>query len=230
MNRLIVEITKDLKENLDPRYKKGVEQYFKEEVRFLGVRTPIVRSIAQKYFDKSLKKQQLLDLCEELFNQPYNEFATIAFAWTFKIRKSFELSDFERFERWIDKYVNNWAKCDDFCCHTIYYFVENFPEIIPRIKKWAYSKNMWFRRASAVSFVPAKNNLSDIFEIAKILLRDEDDLVQKGYGWMLKSASVFNQEAVFSFVMKNKKDMPRTALRYAIEHMPKDFKEKAMRT
>lgn len=87
------------------------------------------------------------------------------------------------------------------------------------------------RRASAVSLIdPAKKGLflKDIFEISDILFLDKDDLVQKGYGWMLKAASQVHEEMVFKYVMKNKKAMPRTALRYAIEKMPKALKEKAM--
>jgi 3-methyladenine DNA glycosylase AlkD len=57
---------------------------------------------------------------------------------------------------------------------------------------------------------------------------DGDDLVQKGYGWMLKAASQFDQQAVFEYVMSKKAVMPRTALRYAIEKMPDELKKQAM--
>lgn len=92
-------------------------------------------------------------------------------------------------------------------------------------------KNLWTRRAAAVSLIiPARrgNFLKDIFEIADILLLDKEDLAQKGYGWMLKAASQAHQKEVFNFVMKSKAKMPRTALRYAIEKMPKVLREKAM--
>jgi 3-methyladenine DNA glycosylase AlkD len=87
------------------------------------------------------------------------------------------------------------------------------------------------RRASAVSLIiPARNGkfLNDILEIADLLLLDNDDLVQKGYGWMLKAASEANQQEIFEYVIKNKKIMPRTSLRYAIEKMPKKMKAIAM--
>ncbi len=87
------------------------------------------------------------------------------------------------------------------------------------------------RRASAVSLIiPARKGkfMQEIFEIADALLLDEDDLVQKGYGWMLKAASQAHQEQVFNYVIKKKSIMPRTALRYAIEKMPKELKTKAM--
>jgi len=78
--------------------------------------------------------------------------------------------------------------------------------------------------------IPARHGkfLTDIFKIADALLVDKDDLVQKGYGWMLKAASEAHQKDVFDFVMKNKSNMPRTALRYAIEKMPAEFKRQAM--
>lgn len=85
----------------------------------------------------------------------------------------------------------------------------------------------WMRRAAAVSLiVPAKRGkfLDDAFEIADLLLIDSDDIVQKGYGWLLEEASRKHQKEVFDYVMIDKKAMPRTALRYAIELMPEGKK------
>jgi 3-methyladenine DNA glycosylase AlkD len=110
-------------------------------------------------------------------------------------------------------------------------FVEMYPEYLSELKRWAKSTNRWMRRASAVTLIiPAKQGkfLSDIFDIADILLLDKDDLVQKGYGWMLKEASRTHQQEVFDYVVKNKKVMPRTALRYAIEKMPPELRKTAM--
>ena len=107
-----------------------------------------------------------------------------------------------------------------------------FPHRIADLKEWAKSENRWLRRASAVTLIiPAKKGffLEDIFEISDILLEDGDDMVQKGYGWMLKDASITHIDEVFEYVMKNKRRMPRTALRYAIERMPKEMKAEAMK-
>jgi 3-methyladenine DNA glycosylase AlkD len=70
--------------------------------------------------------------------------------------------------------------------------------------------------------------LKEILEIADSLLEDRDDLVQKGYGWMLKEASRLHQKEVFDYVMRKKTAMPRTALRYAIEKMPAELRQRAM--
>jgi 3-methyladenine DNA glycosylase AlkD len=61
------------------------------------------------------------------------------------------------------------------------------------------------------------------------LLIDGDNMVQKGYGWLLKEESRKHQKAVFDYVVKNRSVMPRTALRYAIELMPKELKAEAMK-
>ncbi|MDD4614505.1 MAG: DNA alkylation repair protein, partial [Caldisericia bacterium] len=60
-------------------------------------------------------------------------------------------------------------------------------------------------------------------------LLDTDDMVQKGYGWLLKVASQTHETEVFEYVIKYKSTMPRTALRYAIEKMPPERKQEAMR-
>jgi 3-methyladenine DNA glycosylase AlkD len=148
------------------------------------------------------------------------------------LRKEYELKDFKVFDKWVNTYVSNWALCDTLCNHTVGAFVDMYPQYLRGLKKWAKSKNRWARRAAAVSLIiPARHGkfIKDIFELADILLLDGDDIVQKGYGWMLKAASQAHQKEVFNYVMKNKAVMPRTALRYAIEKMPDKLKYKAMR-
>jgi 3-methyladenine DNA glycosylase AlkD len=110
-------------------------------------------------------------------------------------------------------------------------FLMMYPEKTAEIKRWAQSENRWQRRASAVSLiVPARKGyfINEVFETASLLLHDKDDLVQKGYGWMLKVASKHHPEEVFDFVYRRKDIMPRTALRYAIEKLPAEQKKTAM--
>ena len=89
------------------------------------------------------------------------------------------------------------------------------------------------KRAAAVSLIiPAKKGqfFPEIMQIADRLLLDKDDMVQKGYGWMLKEASKLHQDEVYRYILKHRKDMPRTALRYAIEKMPPELKTEAMKS
>lgn len=242
MKNIIAKIRRELKQNIDPEYKKGAIRYFKEPIKVYGARSKIIHRIAREYTPTLIErpsqkcgigKKQFFALCEELLKSDYHEETIIVFIWTEKLVINFEESDFKMFERWLKNYVNNWAKCDVFCTHTINYFVQNYPAVVPKIKKWTSSKNRWLRRAAAVSFIgsrnfPEKKHLMTIFWMAKKLLKDKDDLVQKGYGWMLKCAAENFQKEIFDFVLKNKREMPRTALRYAIEKMPAKMRKRAM--
>ncbi|MEK7543246.1 MAG: DNA alkylation repair protein [Patescibacteria group bacterium] len=235
MKDIINKIRNDLEKNSDRSYRERIQYSFKEKINFRGVRMPIVVKLATQYFEniKNLEKKEIFTLCEELWQSGYLEESFIACNWSYSIRKQYEQKDFEVIEKWVNKYVSNWASCDTLCNHTIGSFVEMYPSYVSNLKKWAKSKNRWVRRASAVSLIiPARHGkfLTDIFEIANVLLLDQDDLVQKGYGWMLKAASQTHQSQVFDYVVRNKMVMPRTALRYAIEKMPKSLKERAMIT
>ena len=234
---ILKEVREELKTSIEEDYKKNIQRFFKEPLFSYGVRIPIVRKIAKKYVEqiKFLDKKELFDLADELFRSGYNEEATIAIQWVSEILKEFEEDDFKIFESWLKKYINNWMKLDYFCLYIIHPMIDKYPELIEKVKKWSYSENTWVRRASAVSFITikkssyiTKHKLKDIFEVAEALLVDKEDLVQKGYGWMLKATSIHSQKEVFDFVMKHKKIMPRTALRYAIEKMPPSLKKRAM--
>jgi 3-methyladenine DNA glycosylase AlkD len=161
----------------------------------------------------------------------YNEEIAIAFDWVYRIKNQFTKSDFPVFERWLKKYIGNWGTCDDFSTHILGYFLFQYPEFLKRTEVWARLKNRWLRRASAVSLIYSLRRgraPEQVFHIVDILLQDEDDLVQKGYGWMLKEASNIYSQEVFEYVMRNKDKMPRVALRYAIEKMPNEMREQAM--
>lgn len=230
---ILEKIRKELRETSDEKTRQSGQRFFREEVRLYGVKSKTVSDIARQNYvlAKGLGKEEILALCESLWKSGMMEESFIACSWSEKTGPRLIPGDFAILENWVHSYVTNWASCDTLCNHTVGDFIRKYPEYIEELKRWAGSENRWVRRASAVSLIiPARKGmfLEDIFEIADILLMDSDDMVQKGYGWMLKAASQAHQEAVFNYVMKHKAVMPRTALRYAIEKMPPDFRAKAM--
>jgi len=238
MNKVPQSVLRDLNKKVDKKYKEGISRFFAYEVDFIGVRTGNTRAIGKKYFReiKDENKEEIFKLAEELLDTKIMEPSLVGVSWAYQMRNQCTQDDFLRFEKWVKKYVTNWALCDDLGTHVLHHFVATYPKLIPQVKKWTKSKNRWYRRSAAVSFLSyksepefhTKENMKHIFDIATRLLEDEDDLVQKGYGWMLKVAADTHQKEVFDFVMKNKKKMPRTALRYAIEKMPANLKKQAM--
>jgi 3-methyladenine DNA glycosylase AlkD len=233
MTRIIEEIRAGLEAAADEKTQASSTRFFKEEIKLYGVKTAQVTKISKTHFArvKDLRKDEIFALCEELLESGYLEEAGIAANWSYWISKRYEPGDFAVFERWVERYIDNWAKCDTLCNHTVGAFIERYPDHVERLKKWTRSENRWVKRAAAVSLiVPAKKGefLTDIFEITDSLLLDGDDMVQKGYGWLLKEASRQHQVEVFDYVLRNKAVMPRTSLRYAIEKMPQEMRKKAM--
>jgi 3-methyladenine DNA glycosylase AlkD len=233
MDKLINEIRTDLLKNADEKTKQSTIRYFKEKITVYGVTSSRVKKTGRKYWSeiRSLQKKEVYKLFEMMLKNDYSEEAFLVASWLPKFKKQFEKADIKIFKNWVDKYLNNWAKIDTFCNHTIADHLEMFSDDIDEIKSWVKSKNRWMRRAVAVTLIlPARRGeyLKEVFEIADALMTDEDDMVRKGYGWLLKEASRQHQKEVFDYVVRNKKIMPRVALRYAIEKMPENLRKKAM--
>lgn len=236
---MIIQKIKDrLEENSNPekarRMRLHWQKLYQEMPELYGVATPIVRQLSSEFFRQVKKKpkQEILQLCNELLRSGLSEERTIAFDWAFKLRRMYEKSDFQLLETWLMKHVHGWGACDDLCTHALGVFIYQFSEFIQKIREWTRSENRWVRRASAVCLIYSvrrKEHLEDVFETANALLTDKDIMVQKGYGWMLKEASNHYPKGVFEYVMKNRREMPRTALRYAIEKLSPEHRTEAMK-
>lgn len=233
MNDIIDKIRNQLEESIDVKTKEKSQGFFKEKIEYYGVKVPVVNKISKDSFKEieAFDKAEIFRLIEILWQSGKLEESFIACNWTYSLRKNFQPKDFEIFKDWIELYINNWASCDTFCNHSLCEFIQMYPDFLMELKKFTKSKNRWMRRASAVSLIiPARKGifLDTIFEISDNLLLDKDDLVQKGYGWMLKAASELHQQEVFDYVMEKKSIMPRTSLRYAIEKLPVEMRKQAM--
>ncbi|UCH31818.1 MAG: DNA alkylation repair protein [Candidatus Bathyarchaeota archaeon] len=173
----------------------------------------------------------LLEICTEVLKHWTFEYRVIAFDWCYRMKRHYQSEHYPTFESWAKTYLTTWESVDDYCTHTMGYFLYTYPQYASKVKKWVRLDNPWTRRAAAVTFIYGLRRgvfLEHIFDISDALLIDGHKYVQWGYGWMLKEASKHFLAEVFEYVMRNKTTMPRAALRYAIEKMPEDFRAKAM--
>jgi 3-methyladenine DNA glycosylase AlkD len=230
---IIGAVRRELKAAADPKTLASFQRFFKEGVTAYGLKTAAMRRVSERFWKdvKDLPKADIFRLCEVLLGAGYYEEGAVAIGWAQRLEPRYDESDFKVFERWLDTYVHNWAHCDTLCNHPVGALVMNFPVFLADLKQWTNSANLWVRRGAAVSLiVPGRKGLflEDILEIADRLLADGEDLVQKGYGWMLKAAAEAHEDEVFDYVVAHRAEMPRTALRYAIEKMPAERKKAAM--
>jgi 3-methyladenine DNA glycosylase AlkD len=131
---------------------------------------------------------------------------------------------FARFESCVDRYITNWAHCDDLCIHLIAPLIRKESKLVRRLRNWPKSKNRWKKRAAIVSFVPlAKHGLfeKEILQISEQLLADGfDDLVNKANGWTLREFGKYSQPKMLAFLKKHREKIPRVTMRYALERTP----------
>ena len=203
----------------------------------IGVKIPIIRDIGKRYFN-TLKESGIKDIdpvleyCEYLLTQKISELRVIAFQWSFKVQRQYRADHFHVFHRWITEYLSGWGSCDDLCTHSVPYHLMKFPQFVNEYKNLTESENPWARRASAVTFIiPVRKKMffEHVFDISDTLMHDKEDLVLKGYGWLLKEATRHYQDEVYEYVLSHRSDMPRVALRYAIEKLPEEMRKEAMK-
>ena len=194
------------------------------DIRKLSAR--LYRGIKDKAIDN------IFCLCDELLEEHRWELGVIVFDWAYRVRAQYNEDTYEVFYGWLKKYVRGWGDCDDFCTHAFGELLRRYKTLFPKIKEWTKDEDFWVRRASAVILIPAilHKDYEGIIPlmISDLLMADEHDLVQKGYGWMLKSFSQVDMETVTNYLIENHAKMPRTAYRYALEKYDKETRDKLM--
>ena len=196
--------------------------------------TKDIRRLSAKLFRKIKDKQidNVLSLCEELLQQHDWALGVIAFDWAYRVKKQYNDATYAVFFGWLKNYVRGWGDCDDFCTHAFGALLQGKKELFPHILEWTNDEDFWVRRASAVILIPSimRRDYNGIypFQISDALMSDEHDLVQKGYGWMLKCFSQIEPESVKQYLVDKHAVMPRVAFRYALEKYDKETRNELL--
>jgi len=207
-------------------YKTAPGEYGEGD-RFLGGSVPQTRSVAKKYQNLELRE------VEKLFNSPFHEArlcAAIILNLQFKLAKKAHdrkrIFDFYlkqvRAER-----VNNWDIVDVSAPWMGCYLTE-VEDPMPLLIKLSKSKSMWQRRVSIIlTFSLIRDgDLEPTIIISKALLKDDQDLIHKAVGWMLRELGKKDVMLLRRFLADHSHQMPRTMLRYSIEKLPERERKK----
>lgn len=205
---------KEKAEHLQYFFKTSKGEYGEGDV-FLGITVPEQRKIAKRFIDISFNDLQ------KLLDSKFHECRLTALLILVKKYKE----DREKvFNFYIKNFrnINNWDLVDLSSPKIVgdYLFDKNRKLLFNLVK----SKNMWERRIAIVStyYFIKQNDLDDTFKISKLLLKDKEDLIHKAVGWMLREASKRDENRLVAFLEDNYYNIPRTALRYAIERFKED--------
>ena len=213
---------------------KKIQRYFKSGKgdygygdKFMGVKMGNLFALAKEFGEMPVKE------LEKLLESPIHEVRAGAVSIMDKASRNKKISK-ERLKEFFDLYmsrhdrINNWDLCDLGCLYMTGSYLYDKPHDL--LYKLARSKNIWERRTAILStcYFIRQGDTNDTFKIAEILVNDKEDLVHKATGWMLRFAGTKNRKNLIRYLEKYAATMPRTLLRYAIEHFNKKEKEHYM--
>ncbi|MBW1984764.1 MAG: DNA alkylation repair protein [Deltaproteobacteria bacterium] len=206
-------------------FKTGPGEYGEGDI-FIGVKVPELRQVAKEYIDISLKE------CGRLLSSKIHEERMLALLILIKKFTSGNETVKKRIYQFYirkTKYINNWDLVDLSAPHIAGAYLINRSK--KELHALAKSKNLWERRIAIIStfnFIKS-NQFSETIKISKTLLADNEDLMHKAVGWMLREIGKRDLKAEEAFLKEHYKTMPRTMLRYAIEKFPETKRQKYLK-
>ena len=220
----LAELIAELKAAGDPERAANLAWFFQtgkggygEGDRFLGIRVPVQRKIARQFSDLPLAE------VKKLLASPIHEHRfTAAEILVAQYERGTPLAQRRIFDFYIRqaKRFNNWDLVDTSAPYIVGSHLAGRPRGL--LRQLARSKNVWERRIAIVStlaFIKQKQ-IEDTFAIAEMLLTDEHALIHKAVGWALREAGTVSRPMLLQFLETHYEEIPRTTLRYAIEHLP----------
>ena len=218
----------------DDGFRRGQRAFFRNEVDSFGVRGGAVKERARQVIAevKRWPSGERDELMERLWRMGKLESGALVCHVMRRFGKSFGWREFLMFGRRLDEHVHNWAHAGGVASWLVAACVANDAALLEELWAWTDSPNRWKRRASAVSLLQeAKQgrHAEFILRVAKKLLPDRDDMVQKGVGWLLKETHPRKPAETVSFLLREGSAASRLTLRYAAEKMSAADRRRVLR-
>ena len=231
ISRLLVKNTPQLSEDQKERMYKILNPDISDYIIY-GIRMPeiekIVKNVYEKYdcsYDDSIEVFKILtrtDIEEQKF---------AGFFFLNRFKKHFNEKTIDVIKEEYAKYCHTWSLCDSTCVRLIGPFLGKKGKetlALKTIDDWSNSDNLWIKRASMVILLKITMMRKDfdedyVFELVEKKLKySEENYIEKGIGWLLKTCSRYKPKVIFDYLITNKKNLSRLILRYASEKLPRE--------
>ena len=216
------QIRNALKNGGSPEHAAGVQWFFKDEIKSHGWYTADLRRAAVRS-RREVRKEHGLDflikIADRLFSGSVLEEKIAAVFLLEKLDSDFGDAEFKMFETWLGR-ISSWADHDALVHDLIAPMIASKPARAKAVFRWAKSADRWHRRAACVALIRAsraKMFFPEINKLSNLLLADQDDMVQKGLGWLLRETAKFDAKRTVPYLMEIRRRAPRLVLRTACE-------------
>lgn len=206
------------------RYFKSGEGQYGEGDKFMGVQMGKLFALAKEFIAMDVSE------IEKLMDSDIHEVRAGAMSIMDKQGRDNKASDEKRkalYDLYLKKHdrINNWDLVDLAAQYVVGRYLHDKPRNV--LYKLARSKNLWERRTAIVStaYFLRQEERDDTFLIGEMLLKDKEDLIHKAAGGWIRQAGKGDKKRLLEFLDKYAATMPRTFLRYAIEHLDKKQKD-----
>ena len=196
-------------------FQTGPGQYAEGD-RFLGLTVPQQRKIAKMHGEAGL------DELDTLLASPVHEHRFIALVMLVQQYKRSEEAGKRRVAEFYLAHlgrVNNWDLVDASAPYILGEHCRKAGSTL--LEQLAVSPDLWTRRVAMVATlaITRAGDVAPALRIAEVLLVDRHQLIHKAVGWALREVGIVDRPALLEFLQMHFGQLPRTALRYAIEHL-----------
>jgi len=232
-NYIAAHIRRVLKDGGSAPHSKEVQWFFKEVVKSRGWYTAELRKVAVRFRRSILRElglEFLIKVADKLFSGRVLEEKVFAVFLLENQTGELGKRQFQLFASWLDR-VSSWADHDGLAHYLLAPMVSAEPAYAAEVFRWARSPNRWRRRAACVALIRGgrkKQFFPEIKRLTEILLEDEDDMVQKGLGWLLREAAKYDAGRTVPYLMKIRRRASRLVLRTACETLPPATRRKIL--
>ncbi|MBT3316805.1 DNA alkylation repair protein [bacterium] len=204
-------------------FKTGKGEYGEGDL-FLGIRVPIIRQAVKRF------KIVPLPTLKRLLKSEFHEIRLFALlSLVYQYEKTDQQEEIYKIYLSNTRYINNWDLVDTSTPNIVGSFLVNNDRKV--LYNLAESDSLWERRISILATFKFIRNgqFKDTLLISEILLNDDEDLIHKAVGWMLREVGNRDQQTEEKFLIKHYNNMPRTMLRYAIEKFEEEKRQKYLK-
>ena len=228
--RLVAEgARRQLKKLARPAAAFDASRYFRggEDLGFLNVGTTCVRTMARDIV--AVRRQtwsvdDAMAFADVLMPDRFLEVKGLGIEVVARFRRQFAPQLLAHWKRWLaNDCSTNWATTDAISGALIGPLLQRHPDLVDTVRMWVRHRNMWVRRAAAVSLVAAARRgdaLDAAYEVAAALHPDPADLIHKAVGWLLREAGRTDMPRLERYLREHGPAIPRTTVRYALEKFP----------
>jgi 3-methyladenine DNA glycosylase AlkD len=226
-------IRRALKDGGSFEHAAGVQWFFKDKIKSHGWYTADLRRAMRRCRREILREHDfdfLVNVADRLFRGPVLEEKVAAVFLLEQMDGQCGDREFRRFERWLDR-ISSWADHDGLVHYLIAPMIAAEPKRAKAVFRWANSEDRWHRRAACVALIRGarvRMFFPKIVKLSNFLLADENDMVQKGLGWLLRETAKFDPQRTVPYLMKICQRAPRLVLRTACETLPVSVKRRIL--